>query len=52
MATGMLEDNGSALNSDGHPEFELIGSDFVPSQKAGANNEQISPTKDIIIAEE
>lgn len=33
MATGMLEDNSSI--QDGHPEFELIGSDFVPSQKAG-----------------
>ena len=43
MATGMLEDNSSAaFISDGHPEFELIGSDFVPSQKAGVNN--IEPT--------
>lgn len=32
MATGMLEDNSSI--HDDHPEFELIGSDFVPSQKA------------------
>ena len=34
MATGMVEENSSLY--DGQPEFELIGSDFFPSQKAGA----------------
>ena len=42
MATGMLEDNSSI--ADGHPEFELIDSDFVPSQKPA--EEPITPTKD------
>lgn len=44
MATGMLEDNSSI--QDGHPEFELIGSDFVPSQKAG----EASPRNDENVA--
>ena len=54
MATGVLEDNSSI--QDGHPEFELIGSDFVPSQKAGEasprNDENVvsSPFKDTIDA--
>jgi len=60
MATGMLEDNGSsaAFLPDDHPEFELIGSDFVPSQKVGINHEPLTPpkddvsTKDIIAEEE
>ena len=47
MATGMLEENSSI--QDGHPEFELIGSDFLPSQKAGGQsqyiNEAVSSTK-------
>ena len=35
MATGQLEDNGSSASFviDGHPNFELITSDFVPSLK-------------------
>ena len=41
MATGMVEENSSLY--DGHPEFELIGSDFVPSQKA-ANQDDFEPT--------
>ena len=32
MATGKLEDN-SSLQEDGHPDFVLISSDYVPSQK-------------------
>ena len=31
MATGMLEDNSSF--TDGNLDFELIGSDYFPSQK-------------------
>ena len=37
MATGMVEENSSL--HDGQPEFELIGSDFVPSQKAGREDQ-------------
>ena len=35
IATGALEDNSSF--GQGHPDFELIGSDYVPSQGKTVN---------------
>ena len=44
QATGALEEASltTLLDSNGHPDFVLIGSDFVPSQKA---QEEMTPPK-------